>query len=54
MKEANQNTFQRLRFHSEFPAEPLRPAKSSSLILPFGPSFVETLSKYFITCIYIM
>lgn len=54
MKEANQNIFERLKFHSEFPAEPLKPAKRSSLILSFGPFFMETLRKYFITYIYIM
>lgn len=53
MKEANQNIFERLKFHSEFPAEPLKPAEklSYSLLWTF---FMETLSKHFITHIYIM
>lgn len=53
MQGANQNRFERLKFLSGFP-EPLKPAKRSSLILSFGPFFMETLSKYFITYIYIM
>ena len=51
---ANQNRFERLKFLSGFPEEPLKPAKRSSLTLSFGPFFMETLIKYFITYIYIM
>lgn len=36
MKGANQNIFERLKFPSELPEEPLKPAKRSSLILFFG------------------
>ena len=54
MRGANQNRFERLKFLSGFPEEPLKPVKWSSLILSFGPFFMETLSKYFITYIYIM
>lgn len=31
MVEANQNIFEGLEFHSEFPAEPLNPAKDTLL-----------------------